>query len=725
MSKGPRALLPQLAQLQRQGLASISGLLEGQTRSRNFADQVARLTATEHQRMIDHLQEGARQAEEPAVALAMEVVAERCRNLDRTLALLVDERQREWERNGAEVRQLMHELNDTVAELNSTLIDKDLLERQSEVLEQIILSHERVTQWEDFVAGILESFLGIFPFRFFFIAFAEENALALNLFYGASCSEEVARYARQHFATEMLDALELPRDAAVDIQERTLNVDGGGPAASTDEVDMLTVAVPEHLPRLAGVLGVAFGTDQQLTPQEASTIRSILSVMVMVVGSSKALSRTLEDLEYYSMSDPLTGLYNRRHFHDLLETEQARAQRHGHTFALLLVDVDDFKDINDSFGHSSGDETLRRLGHVVREHTRRGDTIARLGSDELAILMPETSKEAALDIADSIRQEAREIPFSGMGEERFHLTVSVGVVTYPGDGESVHRLLACGDDAVQGAKERGKNEVSTAGASERGYAEVRTQRLHAESMREALREGRIQPYFHSIVDCRSGEIFGYEALARLHDESGETLPAGRFMGAIERYGLSRDLDRVMLESALGEQAGDDRATRLFLNLSPAEIQNRGLLGRAEALCEDLGVSPERVVFELLEREAIEDLPSMRHFLSELRKKGFAFALDDFGSGYNSFHYLRELELDFVKIDGAFVRNTPHSKVDYALVANLAQLCSDLGIATIAEFIDSEEVLEAVRSMGVDYAQGFHLSLPRPNMAPPGEGGGPC
>jgi EAL domain-containing protein (putative c-di-GMP-specific phosphodiesterase class I) len=209
--------------------------------------------------------------------------------------------------------------------------------------------------------------------------------------------------------------------------------------------------------------------------------------------------------------------------------------------------------------------------------------------------------------------------------------------------------------------------------------------------------------------------FGYETLARIVEPGGAVHSAGTFIDTIEKYGLGRDLDRVIIGQALAAAkvrlAASGVPFRLFINLTAQEIEGRGMLGYAEQLCAELGVPPKVVVFEILERDAIGDMAHMRDFLTELRGKGFLFALDDFGSGYNSFHYLRELSFDFVKIDGEFVRNIVQSSVDRTLVSNMARLCRELGILTIAEFVEDGEILQAVQSLGIDYAQGFHLAMP--------------
>lgn len=183
--------------------------------------------------------------------------------------------------------------------------------------------------------------------------------------------------------------------------------------------------------------------------------------------------------------------------------------------------------------------------------------------------------------------------------------------------------------------------------------------------------------------------------------------------------MGRELDRAIIRSSLGTIAEHIRSNkphpRLFINLSAQEIQGRNILGFAEELCEQLAIPPQLLVFEILERDAISDMTNMRKFLLKLREKGFAFALDDFGSGYNSFHYLRELHFDFVKIDGTFVRNILKSKVDHALVRNLSRLCQDIGIKTVAEFVEDAEILKALQAMNIDYVQGFHFGLPKAKL----------
>jgi len=467
----------------------------------------------------------------------------------------------------------------------------------------------------------------------------------------------------------------------------------------------------------------AYASINTLSAQEESVIRSILAVMVMVVGSSKALSRTLSELEYYSMHDPLTGLYNRRHFNAILDYEIGRSQRHHHEFSILLLDLDDFKDINDAYGHSTGDSALCGVAEVLRSHLRKGDLACRIGGDEFVVLLMETGRDGALKVASNIGMAMRSKSFIAANEKQFHLTVSIGIVTYPHDSENVTELLASIDLAMYRAKELGKDGAFTVEALGREHiTESLGKRDLSEKLRIALQENRILPFYQPIIDCSNGEIFAYETLARLVEPDGELIVAGSFINTLEKYSLSRRLDRAIINSALEYKSRHinniDQRTKLFINLSAQEIQGRNILGYVEELCTQFNIPPSCIVFEILERDAISDMSNMRKFLSSLRGRGFGFALDDFGSGYNSFHYLRELHFDYVKIDGTFVRNILHSKIDFALVQNLSNLCQDIGIRTVAEFVENQETLDAVKAMGINYAQGHFIGMPGISMKLP-------
>lgn len=708
-----------IEQLRKHLMGQLTTLLESQTRTRIFASSISKLINRVHGEMVNDLNKGmALSGNQSAMAQLLEQTITQCRNLDEAFINLVDERQRQLQQNGQHLQEVIDEFSQTTQYLASVLIEKDLFERQSHVLENIILSHEKVSQWKDFVQEILTGFHAIFPFNFFFIAFAEEHGLSLFFYYLGDYSDEIKQEVRRKMSKELLQQLHLPEDAPLDIEEFCI-LAGNNTVVTINDVKLISVSVPEHAPGLAGLLGVAFASAQPLSHQERSIIRSLLSVMVMIVGSSKVLSRTLSELEYYSTHDPLTGIHNRRYFNDMLEYEIPRSERHDHVFSVLLLDLDDFKDINDSYGHPVGDTVLIKIAEAICTRLRKGDIPVRMGGDEFAVILPETPAEGAKDVAESIRSSLQNMSFDTPQGKQFHVSTSIGVISYPKDAQNFSDLMTGVDIALYRAKEMGKNEVYEYDPEAHPAQIILDNRTFVEELRQALQEDRIQPFFQPIFDCKTGEVFAYESVARLPTADGRTLAAGQFIEVIEKYGLSRDLDRAIvrkvIEANKAYMLGNAMPQRLFINLSPQEIQGRGILGYAEELCERCGVPPSSIVFEILERDAIGDMGHMSKFLASLRKQGFAFALDDFGSGYNSFHYLRELHFEYVKIDGAFVRNIVDSKIDRALVSNLSRLCQDLGILTIGEFVESAQILTVLQEIGIDYAQGFHLGMPQSKL----------
>lgn len=710
---------PELLTLRRDVLRSASSLLERQVRAEQAFEAIAKTLHRVHREIAAVVT--ARAVDEGADP-EWRTVANRCATLSQTLGLVEAQYRREVHRHREALQALLVAFEGSSRLLAETLVEKSLLDRHRQVLERVLLSYERVINWLPFVEEVLQEFHTIFPFDLFFVAFAEKHGITAHLFYPGRPSESVRAALEPALIRKLLLQLEQPLDAAIDLDVRYLGWHPWAGAGDPERFEVLSARVPDHRTGLAGILGVAFATDEQLSPQEEAVIQSLLAILVIVVGSSRALAQTLQELEYYSLHDPLTNLYNRRHFLHMLEYEIGRSQRHDHPFSLVMIDLDDFKEINDTHGHPVGDAALKELANLLQDSIRVGDLACRIGGDEFILLLPETPLAGARAFAAKLRERLSRHRYQIQGAS-FHLTCSLGVVTFPEDGKSGEELLAHADLAAYEAKRRGKDEVCfyrDLREHPHGKAELREavaqMRSDAELLRAALQEHRIVPYYQPIVDTRTGQVVAFEVLARLIEPDGAVISAGRFITTIERYGLGRALDRAIIAAALqavrhhpGEQP------TLFLNLSLQEIENRNVLGFAARLCHQWGLDPHRIVFELLERHAVDDLEKMRGFIRQLRKKGFRFALDDFGSGYNSLHYLREIEVDFVKIDGAFVRGILTSRIDEALVRNLARLCQDLGMETVAEFIENGEVLTKVRAMGITHAQGYHLGLPLPRL----------
>jgi diguanylate cyclase (GGDEF)-like protein len=336
---------------------------------------------------------------------------------------------------------------------------------------------------------------------------------------------------------QMIRSIGLPEDAVLDIEEFVIPCENSDFSNTKLEINMISVPVADQSTNLAGLLGVAYASNNKLSPQEESVVRAILSVMVMVVGSSKALSRTLLELEYYAVHDPLTGLYNRRQFNDILEYEVGRCERHNHEFSVLMIDLDNFKDINDSFGHPTGDSALCSVANVLRQYSRKGDLCARLGGDEFAIILVETGAESGHIVAEAITKKLRETPLISAQGDRYHLTMSIGLSCYPQDAKTAKELMAGVDVAMYRAKALGKDGVCLVHTVEE-RVNIRETRNQVEELRDALQDNRIVPYYQSIVDCKTGEVMAFETLARLKTLDGQTQSAAMFIETIEKLASS-------------------------------------------------------------------------------------------------------------------------------------------------------------------------------------------
>lgn len=413
-------------------------------------------------------------------------------------------------------------------------------------------------------------------------------------------------------------------------------------------------------------------------------------------------------LQTYSERDPLTGLYNRRKFDEFLNLEVERGRRHNRTFSLLLLDVDNFKTINDSYGHPVGDLALKELAAVLNRRLRRTDLIARLGGDEFAVLLSDTSAASALSLAEALRDElARTTIHLPVGNTRLH--ASMGVVSFPENGQDVERLTIAMDVAMYKAKRLGKNRVATLDASEEDL--VQDAFRQGRKVQRALDEGRVLPYFQPICGMGKGDIFGYEVLARIR-EGDVILSAGQFIETAEELGLAQDIDKAVFTRALEVAATScSRETKLFFNLSARTIGDTAWMKGLPELIRQSGLDPSQIVLEITEREALPQFDTVIHLMEGLRAEGLAFALDDFGSGFSSFLYLKYLTVDYVKIEGSFVRHLATDPRDRIMVEHIHAMARQFGLKTVAEFVEDEDSAEIIRRIGVDFGQGYHFGHP--------------
>lgn len=423
-----------------------------------------------------------------------------------------------------------------------------------------------------------------------------------------------------------------------------------------------------------------------------------------------------ERLEFMADHDPLTGLLNRRSFERELDRHVKKVRRDGDQGAVIVLDLDHFKVVNDSLGHTAGDKLIVGIAERLAGRLRESDVVARLGGDEFAILLPDASADEAVLVAQQLLEAIRVEAVPVMGRPR-RVTASIGVApVVHREGLAGEDLLVSADLAMYDAKEAGRDRVAryATGPHERDRTEARLSWV--ERIREALDHDDFELHAQPIVDLGTGIISQWELLVRMRSEDGDLIPPGAFLSVAERYGLIQELDRWVLRRAIGLLARAQAARHplvLEVNVSGRSMGDPRVLETVERELATTGVRGEDLILEITETAAVENIPQAQAFGRRLSELGCRFALDDFGAGFGSFYYLKHLPFDVLKIDGEFIRNCRTNPVDRLVIQAVVDIARGLGKHTVAEFVGDDETMALLRAHGVDYAQGFHLGKPAP------------
>jgi diguanylate cyclase (GGDEF)-like protein/PAS domain S-box-containing protein len=425
------------------------------------------------------------------------------------------------------------------------------------------------------------------------------------------------------------------------------------------------------------------------------------------------------EMIYLASHDPLTGLLNRREFEVRLKRAIRTARAEQRLHVLLYLDLDEFKAINDTCGHLVGDEMLKQITALLRSRVRRSDTLARLGGDEFGVLLEDCPLDHARQIAEDIRRSVREFRFRWR-EQMFSVGVSIGFVAIDGDSGDIAQVMGAGDAACYVAKEGGKNRVHEHELDDTTIAERYGEMQWIHRIHGAFEDRRFRLYYQLVQPLAgnpSRELL-CEVFLRMLDPDGKVVSPGAFIAAAERYKLIGSLDRWVVHTAFRalsevQRREVSRPVLFAVNISAQALAEDGFLDYVGEELEKSGVDPRRVCFEITETAAISKLDSAMRFISGLKTKGCRFVLDDFGSGLSSFSYLRDLQIDYLKIDGEFVQNMLEDRVKRAMVESINQVGHALGIQTIAEWVENRPTLEVLKTLGVDYAQGYWLCRPQP------------
>jgi len=430
--------------------------------------------------------------------------------------------------------------------------------------------------------------------------------------------------------------------------------------------------------------------------------------------------RLRQQLMFQAKHDELTGLINRREFEQYLTNALASTKDEGQTHALLYLDLDQFKLVNDTCGHFAGDALLRQLSMLLHGTIRTTDTLARLGGDEFGVILDNCSLQRATEISQDVLETVRNFRFVWV-DRPFEIGVSIGLVMIDADSKETASIMSAADMACYAAKDLGRNRVHLYQESDEELSKRQGEMHWASLISKALEQNRMILFFQEICAVNTCNFTKHhcEILIRMLDNEGKIIPPGAFLPAAERYNLILSIDRWVIDTLFcyyAEHRNSLLAEENYLfsiNLSGASLND---VGFGDYICEQADrfeVPPTAICFEITETVAVANLIKANDFISKLKEKGFSFSLDDFGCGFSSFSYLKNLPVNYLKIDGSFVKDIANNEIDYAMVSAINEIGQVMNIKTIAEYVEDAEILAAISELKINYAQGFYLHKPSP------------
>ncbi len=614
-----------------------------------------------------------------------------------------------------EFNNILLEFDSFVVRIKDVAVDREILEFELRVLEKFIITSELVKDWKEHVMYLLlEINKVIKAYTLFSIFQVDEEIYDLEVFWAVRPSQEIKESVEKIIRRKI--ACENERFCSLTTLKTNHNIPDSSSVLtglSEDDIELQTKSIILQKPQIGGVVGIGVQSEMTKDAIRSLVIDGILTTLLNVVGSIKAIYKYTKDLEYYATRDPLTNLYNQRLFWELLGYEVGRAQRHVCKFSLLVIDIDYFKNINDSHGHIFGDRFLAGISETIHGALRNGDILARYGGDEFVVVLPEADEEQAFSVAARILESTRLFALASHTGSKVKATVSIGLAVYPVHGASAKDLFMFADNMMYKAKSEGRNTIII--PTEEDVVEVfRATGEKALIVMNAIDEKTVIPYFQPIINVATGRVECHEVLSRIKTDKG-IMNAGDFIEVAERLGVVSKLDYVLMEKVFRKVKDEGYKGYLFINLSPKSLILKEFIPGVLKLTGKYEIDHSTIVFEITERDTVKNISLLEKFVHDLKFEGFKFAVDDFGSGFSSYRYIKRFPIDFVKIEGEFIRNMIVDKKDLAFVKNMSILVKEFGIQTVAEYVEDEQILATIRQIGIDYGQGYHIGRPSPEL----------
>lgn len=613
-----------------------------------------------------------------------------------------------------ELNHIFAQVEALADKLRTIAVDKDLLEFEIRLLEKFVITSEVVRDWREYINLLMLDINQVIQIYTMFSIFkVDDEMFDLEIFWLRPPSKSTREMMEAAVFKRLKDNDHFSVPGEITLHHNHVQSDGPEMVLAPAEIELQTKSLLVETPKIGGIVGIGVHADIVKDSTKVLVLESILSTLLNVVGSVKAIYKYTRDLEYYATRDPLTNLYNQRMFWELLDYELDRCQRHDYQVALLMIDLDNFKAVNDGYGHAMGDKLLRQLSLAMQEVLRTGDILARYGGDEFVVVLPETTLEQTSEICERLLNCLQSFSLDAEQGGVVRVTGSIGAGIFPEHADNRKDLFMFVDNLMYRAKTQGKNRISLPHQDDVAdiFNDLNQKML---LVNDAIENRSVIPVFQPIQPLDE-DTPAVEVLSRLQLPGDKLMSAAEFIEIAESMGKVHLLDYIVMEKAFAQVQETDYKGLLFINLSPRSVLVRDFLQTLHSLTQRYQLTPSRIVFEITERDTIKNMGLLENFVRSLKDSGYMMAIDDFGSGFSSFHYLKYLPIDFVKIEGEFIANMGNDPRDLAFVVSITELAKKLNLKTVAEFVETEEVLQMVRDVGIDYAQGYHIGRPSREM----------
>lgn len=611
----------------------------------------------------------------------------------------------------AELDRILSEFNLFAEKIREIAIDKELLEFEVSLLEKFIITSEVVQDWKEHVGNLLVQVNKIMEaYALFSIFKVGEETYDLEIFWSGRPTQQTRKRFDGIIKKRIAEDPRLRFFSSITVNHNVADTNAPKVELEEKDIELQIKSIILESPQIGGVVGIGLQSVESRDEGRALVIEGILTTLVNVVGSVKAIDKYTKDVEFYVTRDPLTNLYNQRVFWELANNELARSRSRNQKFAIMVIDFDNFKMINDRYGHVFGDTYLQLFANKFSRTLREEDFLARYGGDKFTVIMPETGLEDARAEASRLMAVLDTMSINAPDGTKVKATVSIGLAIYPVHSKDANTLYMIAANQVFKAKKEGKNRIGIPTEADIREA-LRAMEEKSLFLLNLLEEkDKIIPLYQPIMKIPEGSTDIYELLMGIR-HGGEIVPASSFIATAEKMGIVNQLDCINLEKAFQEIRDKQYQGKLFVNLSPSSLMQEGFIDTIKKMAEEKDILPANIVFEITEREAVSNRVMLDAFARELREEGFKFAIDDFGSGFSTFQYLKLFPVDYIKIEGEFIVNAPKDKKDRIFVKNIISLAKDLDILTIAEHVENEVTLQMMQELGADYAQGYHIKEP--------------